>query len=83
MQEGRTLLNFQPIEQPAPGKFLNREDAENRVVDAIRRAESKLLAQAKRFELIGWTIDTTYGTDGFEYSHQSHTIIGRLRLVRS
>lgn len=81
--EGRTLLNFQPIEPPKPGQFLNRADAEERVTDAIRRAEAKLLAQAKRFELVGWSIDTTYGTDGFEYGHQSSTIIGRLRLVRS
>lgn len=81
MSESRTLINFQPL--PPRTRALDRAQVDRDIRDALAKAEARLIDQSRRFGIVGWKIDVDYGTNGFDYGLVSHTIVGRLRLVRA
>jgi hypothetical protein len=80
MTAGRTLVNFQPL--PEREKMLDRDTIDADMRDALAKAEARLNSMAERYGVTGWSIDTNYGNNGYDYGIVNHTVVGRLRLVR-
>ena len=76
MAEGRTLVNFQPL--PPRAGVLDRAQADADIREACAKAEAKLTEMSRRYGITGWVI----ADDGWEFGVVSHTVVGKLRLVR-
>jgi hypothetical protein len=66
--EGRTLLIFEVL--PKREKFLDAEQAEKDIREAMAKAEAKLRDRAQHWHIMGWT-----EVGDIDYSHPSKGVI--------
>jgi hypothetical protein len=71
----RTLINMQPL--PPRAGFLNRDQADKDIREAMVLAEKRLYDQAARLSVAGW-----WAPGDVTYDVQNHIVVGMLKLER-